>query len=181
MNIMPGLVTRTREMLIHYVERAVELSAKLPGNPRPESRGGYLTVIDLEAKQPALIIPISEMPEEKMEKYFRLSQEKAFRLLAHPEHMSSFQSQHPELDEWPGAIRAEEEESIKAERAEQTEQDGVFRADDVILSFSGLYGLCDEAVCLAVAVKMRWLSGDRAASIAALSRNPFYQSLVERL
>jgi hypothetical protein len=154
MNTMPGLTDRDRDALITLIRRVVDAALELPANPDPKKIGGYLTVLD--EGNPSLIIPFGEMPEEKVQKYFQLSQEKAFRLFRQPEHLSSFQSQNPEANQWPGAVRAN---------------------NDIILSFSGMPWKIDEAICLVIGVNMRWLPLKQALLIADISDNKLFEPL----
>jgi hypothetical protein len=73
-----------------------------------ERSGGYLTILDGETGKVLLILSCGIIPPEKAEKYLEFSQEKAYRLFAHKEHKTSYESKDETNSMFPGAIRGEE-------------------------------------------------------------------------
>lgn len=133
----------------------INLCPDLPGNDSPEKVSGFFTVLDTRTGEIVKTMEIGKVPEEKREKYYKLSQEKAKRLYAHPEHLSSWQSRNPDQGEWGGSIRIE----------------------NYIFSFSGLPELIDEALMLVLAHRFHWLDYGQGLEISFLSNNPFFQML----
>jgi hypothetical protein len=130
--------------------------------------GGFVAVLEIRngptARTPILVARIGEVSQAKHQKYHDFSAEKALRLQTYShsdghQHVSSWQSRDPDQDRWGGAILA-----------------GMH-----ILSFSGLPELADEALMLAVAVKLRLLSASKAMEIAQLSDNGFYRLIVDKV
>lgn len=117
-------------------------------------RGGFLSCF----RDGVLLFKLSigSYPIEMWPKYAVLSIEKGSRLFAHPDHFSSFQSADEHTEKYPGAIRS----------------------NHWILSFSGLPALCDEAVCLVLAVKLCWLTEAEAKNIAIISSNHYFDMLM---
>lgn len=123
--------------------------------------GGYFCLANGENGLPLLVVPIGEVPIEKAEKYLRLCQEKAKRLGAHPEQVSSWMSRNLDLEQYGGAIRAR----------------------NLIFSFSGFPELGDEAVMLGT-VGVYYLAKlgqsrvlSEIAEIVAQSNNTYWPSL----
>ena len=114
-------------------------------------------------------IPFGEIPEEKRQKYFELSQEKATRLFSQvnmhlPDgHTSSFQSRNEENEQYGGAIYVNCHSTV------------------FILSFSGMPELIDEAMMLVLADKLSRNSINKSlrVPIEACERNPFWKSLLK--
>ncbi len=147
--------------IIDVVDYLVGECAKLPNNPRPESKSGYFTLRSTKDDRPLIKVQIGECPIDKYAKYHFFSWEKSQRLLANmanKNHLSSWQS------------RVEEEEMYA----------GAIVADDFILSFSGLPELADEAVMLVTALFLGWANYQEMAAIAKLSNNPFFDELREK-
>ena len=127
----------------------------------PPKTGAYFAYAN-ERGSPRFVTPIREVPEEKAGKYSTLCLKKAIRLGNHPEHKSSWESQDPDRDKYPGAIRVE----------------------DSIFSMSGLPSLGDEAVMLAAAgIYHRWRPTVMSAlhEIALRSKNPYWQDFLFHL
>lgn len=121
-------------------------------------KGGYFCLKALGAEA-FLIKPmlVGEVTNGKDQKYIEFCQEKANRLEeehAVNGHVSSFQSQDPEHDKWPGAILG---------------PDGQKR--QYAFSFSGLPWMCDEAITLLTAIEVGHLTKEEAIDIAELSDN----------
>lgn len=152
--------TLRNSAILWIVEKLVEESTKLAGNPKPEKRGGYLTVLVRGEPGFSLCSAVGVFDADP-ERYLAFSQEKAERLHSHwHQNISSFESRDPDQGRWGGAIRA----------------------DDLIISFSGLPELVDEAVVTAAAY---WLSEiteyAQVLRIADISQNPFTEQLVARM
>ena len=158
---MAGLV-RVGEIkagdVLDLVASLVKECSELPINWRPESKSGYLTIKDKKDGRLILQAQIGDCPEKKHVKYRTLSLEKADRLLENLEskkHLSSWQSKDESKDKYGGAIATHE----------------------LILSFSGLPELADEAVVLITALSFGWATEDEATKIAKISKNPFFGGL----
>ncbi|MFA5000906.1 MAG: hypothetical protein WC531_01615 [Candidatus Paceibacterota bacterium] len=115
--------------------------------------GGYLCVFrdspDQDKLVPILVIRVGGPTIGKEAKYFNLCQEKALRLMAHQNHLSSWQTREVERELCGGAIRTK----------------------DFIISFSGLTEKADEAILVNAAFKLGMLSGSTAEAIASHSEN----------
>lgn len=149
---------KLRERIICSTEAAIKYFTALPGNPKPERKGGVVTYYSVEEGIEHMKVgEISDMVSA--ERYFSFSREKILRLKAHPEHISSFQSRDIEKEMYAGAIRA-----IRC-----------------ILSLSGLPELGDEAVMLVVALDLDLIKYDEAVKIAAISKNQFFQPLYGKM
>ncbi len=137
---------------------------------REFDRRGYLTVMDGTSGEIIFTVPFGEIPEDKQEKYFELSQEKAHRLFSQvcmnlPDgHTSSFQSRNVEEDKYGGSIYLNAQTTV------------------LILSFSGMPELIDEAMMLVLAEKIRkeivkpiW------TKIEACDRNQYWELLLKKV
>ncbi|MBU2539773.1 hypothetical protein KJ786_01255 [Patescibacteria group bacterium] len=116
---------------------------------------GYLTIRDRINGSVLITVQIGKCKPEKAKKYFDFSLEKGARLFQHKKHFSSWQSKDEGEDFYAGAIISE----------------------DLILSFSGLSELADEALVLMVANLCRWIHDGDAYSIAAISDNKYFTDL----
>ena len=145
---------------------------------RKVHRRGYLTILDARTGFIICTLPFLEIPVEKEELYFRLSQEKADRLYswvnkhlpAPNNHTTSYESRDESMDHYGGSVYGE----FKA-----FEFNVQFHIQ-LILSFSGMPELIDEAMML-VLVKFfqkKWKNLE-LLPISAESRNPFWQSIAE--
>ena len=137
---------------------------------REFDRRGYLTLMDGITGNIVFTIPFGEIPEEKRQKYFELSQEKAMRLFSQVNmhlpngHTTSFQSRNEENEQYGGAIYVNCHSTI------------------FILSFSGMPELIDEAMMLVLAEKLSRSvihKSVKAPTIEACERNPFWKSLLK--
>lgn len=149
--------TLKNSAILWIVEKLVEEATKLHGT---EKRGGYLTVLIRGEPQISLCSAVGVFSDDP-EKYLVYSQEKAERLRGFwHQHLSSWESRDPDHGRWGGAIRA----------------------GDLIISFSGLPELVDEAVVTAAAY---WLGEiteyAQVLRIADISQNPFTEQLVARM
>jgi len=120
----------------------------LKGEGCPD-RGGCFVLSDDVVPPPRhfrLVSRVGEVAQEKAFQEYRLNaQEKASRLLVnHRDHATSWQSRNAENNKYGGAIRVN------------------FSGIGLIMSFSGYSEQYDEALMLALAVKMGWLERNKA-------------------
>lgn len=131
-----------------------------------DRKGGYFCLkifgYDFFLIRPMLV---NEVTNGKDRKYIDFSQEKAGRLESQRKingHVSSFQSQDPEQDRWPGAILG---------------YDG--SDHEYAFSFSGLPWKCDEAISLLTAVEVECLTIEEAIRTAGISGNDIFMAVIE--
>lgn len=126
-----------------------------------ENRRGYFTLMNGTNGVINFTIPFGEIPNEKEEKYFYLSQEKATRLFSYlNNHTTSFQSRNTEVDKYGGSIFVNYHTNLS------------------IFSFSGMPELIDEAMMLVLAKKLAKDNGLHIIQkIEAYERNPYWKSL----
>ncbi len=139
---------------------------------RKNDRRGCLTILSVPTGEILFTIPFgecSEVPPEKWDKYFELSQEKATRLFSQVNmhlpngHTSSFESRNEEEDKYGGAIYSD------------------CHHHQHIFSFSGMPELIDEAMMLVLAKKLAQDTGSAIVTkIEALERNPYWKELYEK-
>ena len=132
------------------VKQIADCNSRLPEDKR--RYGGYLCVFgaDQDPTEPPLaVIRVGDPIKERVGKYFEFCQEKTRRLLAHPEHLSSWQTRDVDKEQYGGAIRA----------------------SDFVLGFSGHTELGDEAILVNACITLGMLSGSTAAAIASFSGN----------
>jgi hypothetical protein len=141
--------------------------SSIPG--RENDRRGYLTLMDGISGEIIFTVPFGEIPKDKDEKYFKFSQEKAERLFSQvnmhlpSNHTSSFQSRNEEEEKYGGAIYFE------------------FHTTVIILSFSGMPELVDEAMMLVLGDKIkRYIQKPLRKKIEACDRNPYFEKLLNR-
>lgn len=123
-----------------------------------DTHGGFFSFRDPDGTL-KMFVGIGDVWEEKLPKYMEFSLEKSRRLLTYPEHLSSWQSRRPELNEYGGAIRT----------------------PHGLLSFSGLPEELDEALNLAISVRSQILLPHAAANIAGISGNKQYAEYCLRM
>jgi len=155
------------EQMLFWSLRLVDDAFRRTNDVLPEHDkrlGGFFCIANGKTGLPYLVKVVGNPPEDKREAYFFFAREKARRLAEHPEHMSSWESRNPELDQWGGAVRR----------------------GDFIFSFSGLPELADEALILCLLQPNNWqgwrgFSPDRhdkglgyLKSIAMKSANPYF-------
>jgi hypothetical protein len=141
---------------VQEAESVLAFWKKLPSNPSPERCGGYFSASKYGVVEQALVGIVED--EEKRKKYSKFSYEKNERLFNNSGDVSSWQSRNPETDAWGGSIRAEE---------------------GVLLSFSGLPELADEAIVLVIAVGLGLLEFDTASYIVSISSNIYFEELYD--
>jgi len=127
---------------------------------RAEQDGGFLSIISSEDGRLLLRRPIGTYNKENEDKYKDFSLEKAQRLFRNlsKDHYSSWQSRNPEKEAWGGAILAK----------------------SLIISFSGLPELHDEAFSLVMAVKLDVLNYFEAKNITVISGNEAFNLLYNK-
>jgi hypothetical protein len=151
---------RSNVIFVTYFENfIIPAITKLPENPKPYKKSGYLTIRRKSDGEILLVIKIGDCPQIKAKKYFELSVEKGERLFHHQKHISSWQSRDSEKGRWGGAIIANE----------------------LIISFSGLPELIDEAAVILFAMFFGWISSKQAEKIAKISNNFFYAYLKNKV
>jgi hypothetical protein len=146
-------------------EEIVELYAKLPSKGknakgrRPNRKGGFLCIFnnrdgELWAGPEAIGFPA----KEEIKQYKLFSKEKGERLFKNLRSTltySSFQSRDESKNKFGGAILA----------------------NNLIVSFSGVTELGDEAICLVLALYFGWMTELNAEIIAHLSNNQCFAQL----
>ncbi len=124
--------------------------------PDARGKGGYLCVASLDGYILG-ILGLGKISKLKADKYFGLCQEKAKRLAANPDHLSSWQTRDESKNQFGGAIRT----------------------NYVILSFSGFPELLDEAYVLHLAghcrykMRVEFLAEDNHVKILQLNNNSY--------
>jgi hypothetical protein len=114
-------------------------------------RGGYFVLSDDIVPPARYFRTVSRTgaATEEFEGYRLYAEEKAARLLVnHRDHATSWQSRDEANHKYGGAIRVK------------------FSGIGLILSFSGYAESCDEALMLALAMKMGWLDHHAAIDLA---------------
>jgi len=145
------------QYVIELLDMIVEWYDKNLNKEEVPRRSGYFTLRNRIDGRVLLHCQISQCPnEDKAAKwaYFSLH-EKGPRLLKHPDHVSSFQSKNEEAAQYAGAIAV----------------------SDLVLSFSGLPELADEAVMLTLAFMLKWATSEEVEAIAKISGNTIYEEL----
>lgn len=127
--------------------------------PKIASQGGYLSIFDRMTGQLLLECRIGKIEKDEADNYRLFSQLKAIRAMAFPEHLSSHQSRDEKKKQYGGAIKTPE----------------------LVLSFSGLPELGDEAIVLLLAYGFNWINFDQMMEIQQLSNNPFVEPLHKKL
>jgi hypothetical protein len=142
----------TEDSLIKTVRYLFPLAEKFVGY---DSRGGYLTIIDLGLGAVLGTARIGAPPPKKSKKYFRFSAEKALRLLRYPKHNTSRQSRDIKRNKFGGAVRGSQ----------------------FIVSFSGLPEIWDEALVISVLVIEREVSFSKALKITTTRVRKAFKAL----
>jgi len=132
-------------------------------------REGYLTLMDGITGEIIFTVPFGEIPEEKREKYFDISQEKANRLFSNVNmhlpngHTSSWESRNIDENKYGGAIYFNCFSTV------------------FILSFSGMPELIDEAMMLVLgSIIAKKIGKPMIPKIKAYDRNPYWESLLQK-
>ncbi len=151
---MSELKVLARAQLCARLLTAVEATVKQLIPKFVEMReGGVFCVKNARTNSLLLLAPVGRFPEKKSARYFSFAQEKAtrlyFKVKRGSRHLTSWQSRDEEKQRYGGAILA----------------------DDLILSFSGLPELADEAVVAYVAFLFNLIGFSTALEIANTSNN----------
>lgn len=132
-------------------------------------REGYLTLMDGITGKIIFTVPFGEIPEEKREKYFKFSQEKASRLFSNVNmnlsngHTTSWESRNVEENKYGGAIYFNCLSTV------------------FILSFSGMPELIDEAMMIVLGKKIsKDIGRPTIKRIEAYERNPYWEPLLQK-
>ena len=137
---------------------ALPIKGKNGTGRRQDQEGGLLSLFRChDGKTWTEPDVVGFFPSDKRRKYLEFSQEKGRRLFLNRTHLSSYQSRDVKSKCFGGAIRSKY----------------------LILSFSGLPELGDEAVCLALAVHFKWISMEEAKKIISLSDNKIFHALMK--
>jgi hypothetical protein len=122
-----------------------------------DQQGGCLVIMDNQNISQIFGQTLICYPWKKnIEKYREYCLKQARHLFQYPHNTSSFQSRMPTHNQWGGAIRTPQ----------------------YILSFAGLTELGNEAVALALSVKINIQTVDDAKRIAKISNNIFLHKLL---
>lgn len=143
--------------LMRAVEAHIDHAGNLPGVSLDENKGGILRLFHEPSNAMVLTVSLGSIELDKKYKYRSLSLEKCQRLMAHSDHVSSWQSRDPRGGLWGGAIRAQQ----------------------WVIGFSGLPELLDEAVVTAAAYQLNQLTLAEAGIIADNSSNPHTDLLID--
>jgi len=149
------------EYFLKYMPIILDLARGMTDiEERKLDRRGFLTLMDGVTGKILFTIPFGEIPENKWEQYFTLSQEKATRLFETGlplGHTTSYESRDISKDQYGGAIYVDLHSTV------------------VILSFSGMPELIDEIMMLALAKGLSIVCVKKPilTRIEAFGRNPY--------
>lgn len=123
--------------------------------------GGYLVVADVGTGLPLGSLFIGDVADDKAARYIELAQEKALRLATKLSlgHVLSWQSRDPAANLWGGAA--------------------YICMGNIILSFSGLPELWDEAICLATASYGLYVPPANLIPLTEISENREFYRLMK--
>ena len=164
------VLLRTAEESVGLVIDRLDTTGENPS----DRRGGYLTILSEFAGRGTLVLlsQIGLVPMDEVHKCIVRSQEKPWRLLNFPDHVSSYQSRDP---------NAVLHNQSAAEIKPYGKWGGAIRAGAMILSFSGLPELGDEAAMLLTALKLGQINFVKADAIAVISHNKIFYEIVSDL
>ena len=145
--------------IINLVNNLVKECAQLQDNPKPGNQSGYFVLRRKKDCRLLMMMQIGECPSDRSEFYATLSNEKSMRLYDQDD-LSSWISRDESNYRYGGAI---------------------LTTNNLILSFSGLPELADEAVMLVTALALEWINHDKAGLIAQTSDNPFFHELKNKI
>jgi hypothetical protein len=144
--------------IIGEVETAVQqMSTILAQEGYKKNRNsGYFTLRDGVTGRIIFMVQIGICPDDMADKFCEFSQEKGNRLKwdENVRHVTSWQSRDPDNKKYGGAIKAGP-------------------AKNLILSFSGLPELADEAVMVAAAYRLGWLNHHEVADLYHINDNAY--------
>ncbi len=145
-----------KKRIERILKKLIEDWLKNPENKDLSRKGCVLTIA--KEKENLMKNVVGEISDyNRSVEFTNFSQEKAIRLEAHPDHVSSYQTADIPEGLYPGAVRA-----------------GKF-----IVSISGFPALVDEAMSLVLAYSCGWLKLSEARKISGLSNNPFFEKMYE--
>ncbi|MDP2683693.1 MAG: hypothetical protein Q8P20_01425 [bacterium] len=166
-----------RNTVISVVEELLDEMTNSPAYDRPDLRGGFFVMKLSEGNRPQfkandpsiLTVPIGEVPKITL-KYASIATEQANRLLAEfkpigNQAVSSWQTRI-ENEKYAGAILFETNITVYF--------------GPIAISFSGLPELADEALMLALGVRMDWITISEATEIAKISDNRYFRDCFPR-
>ncbi|MFA6587916.1 MAG: hypothetical protein WCT08_02495 [Patescibacteria group bacterium] len=166
-----------RNNVVEAVEELLLEMCNSAAYDRKDRRGGFFVMKLTPSNRPQYIsnnpalltVPIGELPIGTL-KYANIATEKADRLIADfvkrgKEAVSSWQTR-VENEKYAGAILCN---MIVCDHY------GPFA-----ISFSGLPELADEALMLALAVRMQWMTSEAATRIAKISNNQYFRDCFAR-
>ena len=118
-------------------------------------RGGYLTVLNWKRKEFVLCAKVGQVSKTKAWEHETMAREKAWRLVSHTGHETSFESRDPVAE-----VRVYDESRMHYPvRTEQWGHwGGAVRGNRYVFSFSGFPELLDEAMMFVLAIKHNDLS-----------------------
>ncbi len=152
------------EYFLKYMPMILDLARGMTDiKGREFDRRGFLTLMDGITCKILFTITFGEIPEDKRELYFNLSQEKAIRLFTTGlplGHTTSYESRDTNKDQYGGAIYVDLHSTI------------------VILSFSGMPELIDEVMMTVLAKGLSMeVCKPILTKIEALERNPYREQM----
>lgn len=158
---------RTLQQIMQAAELGLTTILDSEMYSEPLRQGGYLSIRDGKTNDILLATMVGDVaPAERMRHYHQ-SLEKGNRLFHNlhtfEKHASSSQTRDPEKGRFGGAISTLGHEPL------------------LVLSFSGLTEQADEALMLALSVKMQWLSRELAYFIASGYSNTLYTNIELRI
>jgi hypothetical protein len=145
---------------IVYAYSLLPIKGKNGTQRRADQEGGMLTILNSHNGEIRMETdPIGFFFSHEKTKYALFSREKGKRLFENHPNVSSFESRNPDEKKFGGAIVAQH----------------------LIVSFSGLPEVGDEAVCLVLAVHFKWLTLAESAKITAISKNIYFELLLKKI
>lgn len=143
--------------IVNTASQVVGATTNVQGNEDRNREGGYLVVREKESGKIILLERIGRCPPANVVKYLEFAQEKGARLnkLIVAGDISSWGSRDPEEGKWGGAIVA----------------------GDLIVSFSGLKEIIDEAVVLVLSLRLDWITHNQVLAVTEISNNRFVKEL----
>jgi len=156
----------SRKRFLDVAENVLERFLSMLENPKPERKGCYICVMAKTGSKVLLISELGECDIKEADTYFKLSQEKAHRLLGHG-HFSSWQSRDFDAGKYGGAITA------------PPNSNGYAIGREMVISISGLPEKGDEAVSLVIGLIFRWITTDDIKLITDISGNLLVFTLIK--
>jgi len=143
--------------IVNIASQVVGASINVPGNEDRSRQGGYLVIREKGSGKILLLARVGQFPPADTEKYLNFAQEKGARLnkLIAAGDISSWGSRDPESGKWGGAIVA----------------------GDLIVSFSGLKEIIDEAVTLVLSLRLDWITHNQVLAVTEISGYRFIKEL----